>query len=65
MIEVPVAADKLHLSTPAKLSEGLEKLLNASQGSSEPRKKQVYALWTATVTKEAPEVSIPASAGGR
>jgi hypothetical protein len=59
------AADKLYLSTPAKLSDGLEKLLNASQGSSDPRKKQVYALWTAAVTKEGPEVSVPAAAGGR
>jgi hypothetical protein len=41
------AADKLYLSTPTKLCDGLEKLLNAWQGSSDPRKRQIYALWTA------------------
>ena len=41
------AADKLYLSTPTKLCDGLEKLLNASQGSSDPRKRQVYGLWIA------------------
>jgi hypothetical protein len=41
------AADKLHLNTPMKLCDGLEKLLNASQGSSDPRKKQVFDLWIA------------------
>jgi hypothetical protein len=41
------AADKLYLSTPMKLCDGLEKLLNAWQGSSDPRKRQVYELWRA------------------
>jgi hypothetical protein len=40
------AADKLYLSTPAKLCDGLEKILNAWQGSSDPRQRQVYGLWT-------------------
>lgn len=41
------AAEKLYLSTPLKLCDGLEKLLNAWQGSSDPRKGQVYSLWAA------------------
>jgi hypothetical protein len=41
------AADKLYLSTPMRLCDGLEKLLNASKGSSDARKRQVYGLWTA------------------
>jgi hypothetical protein len=41
------AADKLYLSTPTKLCDGLEKLLNAWHGSSDPRKRQIYALWAA------------------
>jgi hypothetical protein len=41
------AADKLFLSTPMKLCDGLEKLLNAWQGSSDSRKRQVYGLWCA------------------
>ena len=39
------AADKLYLSTPTKLCDGLEKLLNTWQGSSDLRKRQVYGLW--------------------
>ena len=39
------AADKLYLSTPAKLCDGLEKLLNGWQSSSDPRKRQIYGLW--------------------
>jgi hypothetical protein len=41
------AADKLFLSTPMKLCDGLEKLLNAWQGSSDSRKRQVYDFWRA------------------
>ena len=41
------AADQLYLSTPMKLCDGLEKLLNAWQNSSDPRKRQVYGLWLA------------------
>jgi hypothetical protein len=41
------AADKLFLSTPLKLCDGLEKLLNAWQGASDSRKRQVYELWIA------------------
>jgi hypothetical protein len=40
------AADKLYLSTAMKLCDGLEKLLNGWQGSSDARKRQIYGLWT-------------------
>jgi hypothetical protein len=40
------AAEQLYLSTPRKLCDGLEKLLSAWQKSSDPRKRQVYGLWT-------------------
>jgi hypothetical protein len=39
------AADKLYLSTPLKLCDGLEKLLNSWQASSDPRKRQIHSLW--------------------
>ena len=41
------AAEKVYLSTTAKLCGGLEKILDAYPGSSDARKKQVHGLWTA------------------
>jgi len=43
------AADNLYLSTAQKLCEGLEKVLNNSQGASDPRKRQIFQLWTKTL----------------
>jgi hypothetical protein len=41
------AADKLYLNSPMKLCDGLEKTLNAWRSSGDPRKRQIYGLWTA------------------
>jgi len=42
------AADKSYFSTAAKVCEGLEKVLDGYQKSTDPRKKQVYQLWVGT-----------------
>ncbi len=42
------AADKLYLSTAAKLCDGLEKLLNGWHGSNDPRRHRIYGLWSAS-----------------
>ena len=39
------AADRLYLSTAAKLSEGLEKVLNAYASSDDARRRQIHGLW--------------------
>lgn len=40
------AADQLYLSTAQKLCEGLEKVLDHCQNSSDAGKRQIYGLWT-------------------
>ena len=41
------AAARLYLSTTAKLCEGLAKVLDSYEGSSDPEKRQAYELWRA------------------
>jgi hypothetical protein len=43
-----VAADKLYLSTATKLCDGLEKVLSSWQSAEDARKREIYALWTAS-----------------
>ncbi len=40
------AADKCYLATAARLCDGLAKTIASYRGSDDPRKKQVYQLWS-------------------